>query len=202
MKVKVCGITSAEQAIEISSIVDYIGFIFHPESPRSTDRSYPSMRAKKTGVFVNRTAKDVIRTAKFEKLDAIQLHGEEPPEYCAALTQLTVIKSFGVHDSFDFSKLEEFEPFVDYFLFDTKTNLRGGSGKRFDWNLLKNYTLETPFFLSGGIGPESLNEILDIQHPKLEGIDLNSRFEIAPGIKNIKQLNLFINELNANTSHT
>lgn len=201
MKIKVCGITTSEQALEISALVDYIGFIFHPKSRRYTANSFPSLHAKKTGVFVNLPIKDVIRTAKLEKLDAVQLHGGEPPEYCAALQQLTVIKSFGVDASFDFSELRNYEPYVDYFLFDTKTELHGGSGKKFNWELLNNYQLETPFFLSGGIRPEMLPEILELNHSKLAGIDLNSGFEKSPGIKNLQLLKQFIHELNSNLLH-
>lgn len=196
MFVKVCGITSAEQAHELSEITDFIGFIFYAKSPRYTTAAYPSMGAKKTGVFVNETLQTVIRTAQQEKLHVIQLHGNETPEYCAALQpQITVIKSFGIDDRFDFSSLEPYVPFVDYFLFDTFTLAHGGSGRSFDWTLLSAYTLDTPFILSGGLHPESLENLKHFSHPKWIGIDLNSGFETAPGIKNIEQLTSFIHAI-------
>lgn len=197
MFVKVCGITNGEQAQEISQLVDYIGFIFHPSSPRFVQQSFPSMKAKKVGVFVNIPIQELIQTAILEKLDSVQLHGSESPEYCAALNkQVLVIKSFGIDENFDFGQLKVYEPYVDYFLFDTKSSKHGGSGKQFDWRLLKNYNGETPFILSGGLRPESLAQIQEVKHPKMSGIDLNSGFESKPGIKNILLLKQFLYELN------
>ncbi|MDB2656501.1 phosphoribosylanthranilate isomerase [Crocinitomicaceae bacterium] len=197
MFVKVCGITNPEQAHEISKVVDYIGFIFHPGSPRFVSQSFPSMKAKKVGVFVNVPVQELIHTAILEKLDSVQLHGDETPEYCAALNkQVQVIKSFGIDANFDFNVLNGFAPYVDYFLFDTKTPKHGGSGKQFDWRLLKKYQGTTPFILSGGLRPETLPQIQEVNHPKLKGIDLNSGFESKPGIKNILLLKQFLHELN------
>lgn len=196
MLVKVCGITTAEQAAEISKLVDYVGFIFYSKSTRYTSQSFPSMRARKTGVFVNSPIQEVIRTAQLEKLDAVQLHGNESPEYCAALEkQVTIIKAFGIDSETDFLSFAPYESVVDYFLFDTKTSAHGGSGLSFDWSLLDNYSLQTPFLLSGGLKPELLQEIQQIHHPKLIGIDLNSGFELAPGIKDTVLLKSFIDAL-------
>jgi len=197
MFVKVCGITNPEQAYEISQLVDYVGFIFHPGSPRFVSHSFPSMKAKKVGVFVNAPVQELIQTAILEKLDSVQLHGNETPEYCAALNnQVLVIKSFGIDSEFDFDQLGEFESYVDYFLFDTKTPRHGGSGKQFDWRLLKKYQGTTPFILSGGLRPETLPQIQEVNHPKLTGIDLNSGFESEPGIKNMLLLKQFLHALN------
>ncbi len=197
MFVKVCGITTPEQAHEISQIVDYIGYIFHPESPRYVSQSFPSMKAKKVGVFVNVPLQQLIQTAIYEKLDSVQLHGSEPPEYCAAMQeQVQVIKSFGVDETFDFQQLKAYQNFVDYFLFDTKTPKHGGSGKRFNWELLKQYTGTTPFILSGGLRPDVLPEIQAVQHSQLAGIDLNGGFESTPGIKNMLILKQFLHEFN------
>lgn len=197
MFVKVCGITNPEQAHEISQIVDYVGFIFHPGSPRFVSQSFPSMKAKKVGVFVNVPIQELIQTAILEKLDSVQLHGNESPEYCAALNkQVQVIKSFGINEDFDFHQLEAFEPYVDLFLFDTKTPKYGGSGKQFDWRLLKNYQGATSFILSGGLRPETLPQIQEVDHPRLAGIDLNSGFESEPGIKNTLLLKQFLHDYN------
>ena len=195
MFVKVCGITTPQQAHEISQLVDYVGFIFHPGSPRFVSQSYPSMKAKKVGVFVNVPLQELIQTALLEKLDSVQLHGSESPEYCAAMKeQVQVIKSFGVDADFDFDQLKAYEPYVDYFLFDTKTPKHGGSGKQFDWRLLKQYQGANPFILSGGLRPESLPQIQEVNHPKLTGIDLNSGFETQPGIKNLLLLKQFLHD--------
>lgn len=195
MIVKVCGITNEAQASAISEFTDFIGFIFYPKSKRYTPNSFPSMAAKKTGVFVNTPIQEVIRMAILEKLQVVQLHGDESPEFCAALqAQIPVIKSFGIDADFDFEQLKAYESSVDYFLFDTKTSSYGGSGKSFDWGLLDRYEGKTPFFLSGGIHPELLGEIKKISHPQLIGIDLNSGFELNPGIKTIELLKHFIHE--------
>lgn len=195
MFVKVCGITTPEQAHEISQFVDYVGYIFHPGSPRYVSQSFPSMKARKVGVFVNVPLQQLIQTAIYEKLDSVQLHGSEPPEYCAAMQdQVLVIKSFGIDENFDFAQLKAYGNHVDFFLFDTKTPKHGGSGKQFDWRLLKEYEGKTPFILSGGLRPDTLPQIQAVKHSKLAGIDLNSGFESAPGIKNIRLLKQFLHE--------
>lgn len=197
MFVKVCGITTPDQAHEISQLVDYVGYIFHPGSPRFVSQSYPSMKAKKVGVFVDVPLQELIQTALLEKLDSVQLHGSESPEYCAAMNeQVQVIKSFGIDADFDFSQLKAYEPYVDYFLFDTKTHKHGGSGKQFNWNLLEQYKGATPFILSGGLRPSILSQIQSVRHDQFAGIDLNSGFETTPGIKNISTLKQFLHDFN------
>ncbi|MEO6149327.1 MAG: phosphoribosylanthranilate isomerase, partial [Mucilaginibacter sp.] len=121
--------------------------------------------------------------------DAIQLHGSETPWFCAEFKgRVKVIKAFGIDNGFDFDQLIPYKNLVDYFLFDTKTPVHGGSGKTFNWDMLNAYTLNLPFFLSGGISIDHLDVIKKIDHPQLYGVDLNSRFEISPGIKNIELL--------------
>lgn len=199
MLIKVCGLKNPDQVAIISKHVDFVGFIFYANSKRFVESSSPSFGAKKTGVFVNEIPQTVLKTARLEKLDAVQLHGNEKPEECAEIyNQLKVIKAFGIHENFNFQELEEYENYVDFFLFDTKSPLKGGSGKQFDWTILKNYKGKTPFFLSGGITPESLNAIRQFEHNKLAGIDLNSRFETEPGIKDIELLNTFLDEFRRN----
>lgn len=195
MFVKVCGVTTAEQAAEISQLVEYIGYIFHPGSPRHVSHSLPSLKAKKVGVFVDLPLQKLIHTAIAEKLEVVQLHGSEPPEYCAALEgQVTVIKSFGIDESFNFDDLNPYTSAVDYFLFDTKTPKHGGSGKQFEWKLLAEYEGAVPFILSGGLRYDLLQEIKAVNHPMLAGIDLNSGFETAPGNKNVALLKSFIHD--------
>lgn len=196
MLIKVCGLTDPEQVEVISKQVDFVGFIFYSKSKRYIDHSLPSLGAKKTGVFVNERPEVVLKTARLEKLDAVQLHGEEPPVECAEIhDQLKVIKAFGIHDSFDFELLNSYKNHVDYFLFDTKSSLKGGTGVQFNWEILAKYTGETPFFLSGGISPDSLESIRNFKHKSFAGIDLNSCFEIEPGKKDIEILNTFLNEI-------
>jgi phosphoribosylanthranilate isomerase len=130
--------------------------------------------------------------AKISRLNlkAVQLHGVEEVDYCAALklTGAEVIKAFGIDENFDFSSLMAYEPVVDYFLFDTQTAAHGGSGKVFDWKLLKNYQLTKPYFLSGGIDSNHIENILTLNDPRLYAIDLNSRFELEPGLKDVDKL--------------
>lgn len=197
MLVKVCGLKDPDQVSIISKKVDFVGFIFYTKSKRYTDRSATSFGAKKTGVFVDEKCETIMKMARLEKLDVIQLHGKETPEECAAISdQLQVIKAFGVDERFDFSELSSYENYVDYFLFDTKTPLKGGSGIQFDWSILENYKGETPFLLSGGISLNSLEQIKAFKHDKFVGIDLNSRFETEPGTKDIELLNTFLHDLN------
>ena len=174
---------------------DYMGFICYEPSPRYIDalpvavtQALPAA-IQKTGVFVNETAEVI--TGLITKYDfaAIQLHGNESPEFCALFKdKVIVLKAFGVDEQFDFELLKPYVNHVDFFLFDTKTDKHGGSGKTFDWRVLDKYSLNMPFFLSGGISLDNLSEIAKIEHPHLYGVDLNSRFETAPGVKNIEDL--------------
>lgn len=181
---------------------DFIGFILFPGSKRyvGDDYNLPSgipQSIKKVGVFVNATMQEVFSWRNRLLLDAVQLHGDESPEYCMELHRMRVkiIKSFNIDTSFDFSCLEEYLPWCEYFLFDTKTELGGGSGTKFDWKILKGYHYNKPFFLSGGIGPEDAREVKNIKGLPLFAVDLNSRFEDGPAMKNSKKLQSFFNEL-------
>jgi phosphoribosylanthranilate isomerase len=144
---------------------------------------------KKVGVFVDEELLKIQEIIDQYQLQAVQLHGNESPEMCATLkNQVEVFKAFGVDEAFNFDQLKPYENVVDYFLFDTKTSSHGGSGKTFDWQILQNYQLKTPFFISGGLSNENLEEVLKLKHPAFAGVDLNSRFETAPGLKNIEKL--------------
>ncbi len=196
MKIKVCGLRDAENIQAVADLgPDYVGFIGYAKSPRyigdlapETLNSVPE-NIIRTGVFVNEDAGVVDQLITKYHFGAVQLHGSETPEYCAHFKgRVQVLKAFGVDEAFDFGQLEAYVGHVDYFLFDTKTVAHGGSGKTFDWAVLKNYTLDVPFFLSGGISLDNLDEIKKIDHPKLYGVDLNSRFELSPGLKDINLL--------------
>jgi phosphoribosylanthranilate isomerase len=204
IKLKVCGmrdVKNIRQLVEIQP--DYIGFIFYPGSKRYAepldDRFLDTLPSniKKTGVFVDAAYDEISTVVERYELDAVQLHGTESPELCGLLQQsgIEVIKAFGIDSTFDFNTLTEFNPVVDYFLFDTKTAQHGGSGQLFDWSILKNYNLDKGYFLSGGLSAEQLSELLKYEDPRLYALDLNSRFELEPGLKNIPQLTSFFNAI-------
>ena len=145
---------------------------------------------EKTAVFVNESAEIIDQLIDTYNFDTVQLHGNETPEFCNHFKRkITVIKAFGVDQDFDFERLNLYIGSVDYFLFDTKTDKHGGSGLTFDWSLLDKYKLDVPFFLSGGLSLDNLSEVKSISHPQFYGVDLNSRFEIEPGLKDIDKLN-------------
>ncbi|MFZ9028447.1 MAG: phosphoribosylanthranilate isomerase [Crocinitomicaceae bacterium] len=198
MLFKVCGITEQDQLDQISEFVDMTGMIFYPKSPRYLTNYFKGNEGNRVGVFVNENEETIRAIAHEHMLDVIQLHGSESPELCEALkADFKVIKAFGIDESFDFEVLNIYES-IDHFLFDTQTKDHGGSGRQFNWQLLDKYTLNIPFLLSGGIGPEHILEIMNFSHPQFEGIDLNSKFEIQPGIKDIQKLKDFTNELRHN----
>ena len=183
---------------------DYLGFIFYNNSPRDFDDNIPELPngIKKTGVFVDEKVEVIV--AKIEKynLDAIQLHGHESPETCRLLksTQKEIIKVFSIKDEFDFSVLNDYEDVCDYFLFDTKGKSPGGNGYTFNWDVLKDYPSTKPYFLSGGIGLNSIEKIKAFKESTASkycyAIDVNSKFEIEPGLKNIEELEKFKKSLN------
>lgn len=195
---KVCGMKHPQNILEVAGLLpDYMGFIFYEKSARFFNGEIPELpkSIKKTGVFVNASLSEIKEKIKTHDLQAIQLHGDETPELCQALQQnVEVIKVFSVQDDFDFKLLQDFENKVDYFLFDTKGKLPGGNGYTFDWDVLKNYPSTTPFFLSGGIGIDEVDAVKQILKTNLPiyAIDINSKFEIEPGVKNHKLLSRFM----------
>lgn len=203
MKIKVCGMKHPQNISDLSNLsVDYIGFIFYPKSPRYCDNMDDIgllENINKVGVFVNENIETVIQKIKEYNLSCVQLHGKESVEYCILLKEkmpdIHIFKAFSIADSSDFIETERYTNAVDYFLFDTKTELFGGSGKKFDWRILNSYKGKIPFLLSGGIGQSDVADIKQIQHPSFYGIDLNSRFEIEPGLKDIELLNQFIKDI-------
>ncbi|MEZ7503958.1 phosphoribosylanthranilate isomerase [Flavobacterium sp. Arc2] len=185
-----------DNILEVAAMLpDYMGFIFWEKSARYFDGVIPELpkSIKKVGVFVNETAAIINEKVAKHDLQAVQLHGKESASFCETLRNqlpkdIQIIKVFSIQDEFDFSTLEPFESLCDYFLFDTKGKLPGGNGTTFDWKVLENYTSTKPFFLSGGIGVEELEAVKQILKMNLPvyAIDVNSKFETAPGLKNIK----------------
>ena len=202
LKIKVCGIKFTQNREEVEKLpVDFLGFIFYPKSKRFVgEGAEPGLfnsTKNKVGVFVNENAFEILGLTKNLGFETIQLHGKENPKTCQLLRNqgLKVIKAFNLNESFKFEKLHKYESAVDYYLFDTKTDVPGGSGKKFNWEILEKYTGRVPFFLSGGIGPGDAEKIKELEHPQFFGIDLNSGFEDEPGLKNIGKLEKFINKI-------
>ncbi len=216
LSLKICGMQQPGNMIQVAELQpDYMGFIFYDKSPRYFNDELPEIPAeiKKTGVFVNSTQENILEKVIKYNLNAVQFHGDESAGFCKDLkTELQqlgntpeLIKVFSVGESFDFQEIKPFEGIVDYFLFDTKTDLRGGSGKEFDWQILKEYPSNTPFFLSGGIGPEHGEAISELKNHffrigkpgLLYAVDVNSKFELKPGLKKLKELKDFKTQINS-----
>jgi phosphoribosylanthranilate isomerase len=212
MKIKVCGITSIDEALASSKAgVNYVGFIFYPASKRyalhtlSLDqiKSVQLPGVLKVGVFVNEPMEKVIATATAAGLDMVQLHGDETPNYCKEMANhYPVIKAFRISETDDVAyKISEYLEDIDYLLFDTASSVYGGSGISFDWEKLVNATGQKPYFLSGGIGPDDVSKITSFVQSDAAGnciaVDINSKFETAPGQKNIQLLQSFIPSIKA-----
>ena len=197
--IKVCGMRDAENIRDVESLgIDLMGFIFWPRSSRyGAERpAYLPTKCKRVGVFVDEELETIRRIADDYALDYIQLHGHESREYCAQLNGLKLIKAISVSGHDDIATYKTYESLVDYFLFDTKCPSVGGSGQQFDWSVLSAYDSSTPFLLSGGIGPDDAERVKAFHHSKCIGIDLNSRFELSPGLKDVAALQKFLNEIN------
>ena len=216
MRIKVCGMRQPENIEALLELpIDYIGFILYYKSKRYVGNTALAEwleqnealfeKVKKVGVVVNGSIHELLNVVHDYKLDFLQLHGDESAEYCREISLLwqassvrraKLIKAFSVDEDFDFSQTAAYEPYCSFFIFDTKGAGYGGTGRQFDWDLLNQYDGTLPFILSGGIGPDSLEDLQGFYHPRMAGIDLNSRFEIEPGLKNIPQLETFISKLN------
>lgn len=224
LKIKVCGMRDADNCRAVAALgIDFLGFIFYPKSPRYTPRAVAEAeivpdtatashdgtmmrKPQRVGVFVDETPQTLIAHICHDRLDYVQLHGHERPEMIDHLKRtvtpdirhsLKVIKAFSIAKPDDLLQTKAYEGVADLFLFDTPTESHGGSGKKFDWQVLRSYDGLTPFLLSGGIGPEDTDRIRAFQHPHCIGIDLNSRFETAPGIKDVETLRQFTAKLRA-----
>lgn len=202
--VKVCGMRDSPNIEQVAALQpDYLGFIFYPKSPRyaaSVNKTIltalPST-IKKVGVFVNESVEQMRQTALDYGLEALQLHGGETPLQCLQLREegFILLKAFSIAEESDFEILEDYDGCCDYFLFDTKTPQHGGSGQKFDWNLLDCYHGSTPFFLSGGIDLDDAEVIKNIKHLQFVGVDVNSRFELEPALKDVEKVKAFLSKL-------
>jgi phosphoribosylanthranilate isomerase len=200
MIVKVCGMRDAENIREVEALgVDWMGFVFHRTSPRFVGElpDYLPQRAKRVGVFVDETEEQIMETVQLFRLDMVQLHGHETPDFCSCIRSkgLKVIKAISMQNRFPSEEVSFYERACDYFLFDTKTPLPGGSGQKFDWSSLSAYRGTTPFLLSGGISPDDADRVEAFVHERCIGIDLNSRFETSPAYKDIRLLQSFIDKI-------
>ena len=199
--VKVCGMTQGDNIREVEALgIDLMGFIFYEKSPRCVRQKpdYLPVHAQRVGVFVDASYEEMALKAASFCLTYIQLHGHESPALCRELREagFKVIKAFAIAEAADLLLTENYHSTCDFFLFDTKTPAYGGSGQAFDWSVLANYHGDTPFLLSGGIGPESVEALKRFSHPALIGYDLNSKFETSPGRKEAKALDKFLYSLN------
>ena len=225
MIIKVCGMRDAENIRQVAALgIDWMGFIFFPKSPRyvsqlssnagiipdyssligKTDNDVSASKVKRVGVFVDDMPQNIVTRVYNYKLDIVQLHGSENTVMIDNLRRtldpdirpnIKIMKALNIKTADDVAKYKDYEGHVDYFLFDTKTPLKGGSGEQFDWSVLDAYDGKTPFLLSGGIGPDDAERIREFSHPQCIGIDLNSKFETSPAFKNVEKLRKFIEQV-------
>jgi phosphoribosylanthranilate isomerase len=205
MKIKVCGMREMGNISDVIKLhPDYMGFIFYPGSKRFLDDDDETLQSliksidtvSKVGVFVNESYPTILEAVRSYGLHYVQLHGNESAEFCTCLSgHVQVIKAFAIDEHFDFGKLTNYINCCAFFLFDTATPQYGGSGQTFDWGLLKKYTFSKKYFLSGGIDLDNISQIKTINDDRLMAIDVNSRFETAPGFKNIYKIKTLIHEL-------
>jgi phosphoribosylanthranilate isomerase len=194
IKVKVCGMRDSDNITAVADLFpDYLGFIFYKDSPRYVGDEFALPEndvSNNVGVFVNESTGGILKRLQSINSHTAQLHGNETPLQCDDLKSrgITVIKVFSIDDGFDFKDVEPYKEVVDYFLFDTKGKLYGGNAKAFNWNKLKEYDQSVPFFLSGGLTPENVRNLTDVDGMNLHALDLNSGVEDAPGMKNIEKI--------------
>lgn len=207
MKLKVCGITQIDQLKQLDELgIDYAGLIFYERSPRyvlnklrSETVNKLNLSIKKVGVFVNASEEDIMTQIELYGLDLVQLHGNETPSFCKHISdQISVIKAFRINKKNEQNidwMIKPFEDFCDYYMFDNGSDAAyGGSGEKFDWSILQTNKINKPFFLSGGIGFDDTEKVKGFQHPFFYAVDVNSMFEIEPGIKNMDQVKTFVQE--------
>jgi phosphoribosylanthranilate isomerase len=209
MEIKVCGMRELENAHQLVEEIrpDWMGLIFYSKSPRFvSDESgfaLSNLPISKVGVFVNESETEILRKVESFDLKAIQLHGQESVEFVEALSKKTtseIWKVIAVNGEIDWESLRRYLPFVSKFLFDTASSKHGGTGQKFDWSILETYPFDKGFLLSGGLDEDSWKEILAFKakNPLMQGVDLNSKFEDYPGLKNIEKLKNFIQHIPRN----
>jgi len=209
IRVKVCGITMPSQLEAFEEMgVDLAGFIFYPRSPRYMGNKIPADyirkfkgRIARVGVFVNMPYEELMKTVEDYRLDMVQLHGDEIPRYCEQVANhITVIKAFRLTDNDPIDWMaRSYDEACDMYMFDTLGAGYGGTGKKFDWNVLKNSTIDKLFFLSGGIEPGDIEKLQDFAREtiarKMFAVDINSRFETSPGVKDVEKVRTFVTSL-------
>jgi phosphoribosylanthranilate isomerase len=208
MKIKVCGITLLEQLEKLDEIgIDYAGLIFYDQSLRCINKKLRAEEVqakefslKKVGVFVNADEEYIMQQVEDFGLDMVQLHGDETPGFCKNISDyIRVIKAFRItpnnEQNIDWM-IKPYDEYCDYYLFDTnRKNAYGGTGEKFEWNILKENMINKPFFLSGGIGVKDIDKLKNFEHPFFYGVDVNSRVEMAPGVKDLEAVQQLVNEL-------
>jgi phosphoribosylanthranilate isomerase len=204
MNIKVCGITQLSQLQELDAVgIDFVGLNFYKESPRyvagkisAGDIKDADFDIRKVGVFVNENLNKVMKTVEEYSLDIVQLHGDETPEYCKRLSEdVEVIKAFRINGEIKNveSLIKKYDDACDYYLFDTGGQREGlgGTGVQFDWEVLRNSRIEKPFFLAGGIGLSDVVKVKTFDHPDFFAVDINTRFEVSPGVKDLDLIKMF-----------
>lgn len=206
--IKVCGMRQSDNIRQVEALgIDMMGFIFWEPSTRYVAQKPDYLPAcARTGVFVNASPEYILSMVRTYGLSYVQLHGQESPEFChhlrqnlnqSGLASVQLIKAFSISTPEDLAPVQKYETLCRFLLFDTKTPLPGGSGKQFEWQILQHYSGTLPFLLSGGIGPNDAHRLQEFYHPLCVGIDLNSRFEISPGLKDATLLKNFLTQLNS-----
>ena len=205
LKIKVCGMRENQNILDLAALKpDFMGFIFYNKSPRnvlifknSKEILNLPKTIKKTGVFVDETFENILEYVSEFNLDFVQLHGSESPDFCQKIKSkgIGVIKAFGIDKTFSFKQTVKYEKSVDFFLFDTKGKEHGGNGFKFDWSILKNYNQKIPFLLAGGIAIENIKDLIELKELNIAGLDVNSKFEIIPGLKDISNLKLLFQKI-------
>lgn len=208
MRIKVCGMTRLDQLIKLDELgVEFAGFIFYPKSPRyikkfhlsAIDVKREKLNINRVGVFVNETAEEILKTVDDWRLQMVQLHGDESPKFCEHISNhITTIKAFriGPDENIEW-KIYPYRDSADMYLFDTVGVNYGGTGVQFDWTMLEKVNIGKPYFLSGGIGPDDAERVKafsETQHD-LFSLDVNSRFEISPGVKDMEMVEEFVKRI-------
>lgn len=199
LRLKVCGLKHNTLEVIEQIEPDFAGFIYYEKSPRYVEQitiDISHTKTRKVGVFVDQHFEFIANKVKVDQLDVVQLHGFETPTFCASIKKIAkVIKVFSGNNLPDQETLDVYGPVIDYYLFDTRSKVMGGSGQTFDWHQLKDLKLNKPIIISGGIGLENIDELLKMQDLPIYGIDVNSHFETKPGHKNIEDLKRLKNKI-------